>query len=91
MNRVIIWLFSQTKFGKLLDGKKTVIGAACILLSHILTAFEVIAPMFPQEAWLQSLSVSLKGVCQQVAHLLEQVGLGAIGVGLVHKAAKSKA
>jgi hypothetical protein len=90
MSKIIAWIFSQTKVGKLLDGKKTIIGAALILASALLQALLVIAPMFPEQPWLGDVTQQLSSVLRQVQPILEDLGIATIGVGLAHKAVKNR-
>lgn len=90
MNRLIRWIFSQTKFGKMLDGKKTIIGAALIFASAILQALLAVAPMFPEYPWIASAAAQLDSGLRLVQPYLEDLGITFIGVGLAHKAAKNQ-
>jgi hypothetical protein len=90
MSRLIRWIFSQTKIGQYLDGKKTIIGAALVLASAILQALLAIAPMFPEQPWIATFAVELEKVLAQVQPFISDLGIGLIGVGLAHKAAKNQ-
>lgn len=90
MNSVLMYIFSKTRLGKILDGKKTVIGALCIIIAAALQALESIAPMFPQYPWLQSALVQARGFVVGLDRGLEAVGLGFLAVGVIHKSAKQK-
>lgn len=90
MNRLISWIFAQTKVGQYLNGKKTIIGAALILISALLQALLTIAPMFPEQPWINSFAVELDNVLRQVQPFLNDLGVGLIGVGLAHKAVKNQ-
>lgn len=91
MNRIIIWLFSHTRLGKLVDGKKTLIGAILTALSALLWTLEKIAPMYPDVAWLGQAAGQLQALFPQVEEYLATVGLSSLTIGLVHKDAKKKA
>ena len=88
MSRLVRWVFSQTKIGKFLDGKKTIIGAVLIFVSAILEALLVVAPMFPEYPWLATLATQLEEAIRVTRPYLEDLGITFIGVGLAHKAAK---
>lgn len=90
MKAIIRWIFSQTKLGQFLDGKKTIIGAALVFASAILQALFTIAPMLPEYPWIATFAVSLEQALKQIQPFLEDVGIGLIGVGLAHKAAKNQ-
>lgn len=90
MSRLIRWIFSQTKIGQYLDGKKTIIGAVLVLASAILQALLTIAPMFPEQPWIAVFATELEKVLVQVQPLLSDLGIGLIGVGLAHKAVKNQ-
>ena len=68
MNRILVYLFSQTSFGRFVDGKKTVIGALLIIVAAGLQALEQIAPMFPQYTWIADTSKGLREAIK-AAHL----------------------
>jgi hypothetical protein len=90
MNRVIRWIFSQTKLGQFLNGKKTIIGAVLVFTSAVLEALLTIAPMFPEQPWLATTAAELQNVLKQVQPYLNDLGISLIGVGLMHKAAKNQ-
>lgn len=91
MNKILLYIFSYTKFGKLLDGKKTVVGAVLIIAASALQALENIAPLFPDYKWIGEAAAALKTSLESVHGLLEGLGLGLLTVGVLHKNAKSKA
>lgn len=90
MNKILIYIFSKTRLGKVIDGKKTVIGALCIIVAAALQALESIAPMFPQYPWLQGALVQTRAFVEGLDKALEAIGLGFLTVGVLHKSAKSK-
>lgn len=90
MNRILVYLFSKTSFGKFVDGKKTVIGALLIIVAAGLEALEQIAPMFPDSPWLKDVANSLRAAIKAAEPALEVVGLGFLTVGVLHKGAKAK-
>lgn len=89
MRKILLYLFSKTSFGQYLDGKKTIIGAALILLSAFVSALSQIAPLFPDLVWLAQLTASSAELLAKATELLKDVGLGFVTIGLAHKAAKS--
>lgn len=91
MNSIIMWIFSKTAIGQLVDGKKTIIGACLILLAKVLEGLETVAPMFPQAPWLSATVAGIYHFFDAVAPILDHLGLAAISAGLLHKAAKAKA
>lgn len=91
MNSILMWIFSKTEIGKMLDGKKTIIGAAFILLANVLEGLKAIAPMFPQTAWIGAAITGIDQFVNAVAPVCDTLGITAITVGLIHKAVKSKA
>ena len=90
MNRLILYIFSKTSFGRFVDGKKTVIGAVLIIVAAALQALEQIAPMFPQYPWLVDASKGLREAIKTAEPALEALGLGFLTVGVLHKGAKAK-
>lgn len=89
MNKIILYIFSKTKLGKVLDGKKTILGAAFVLLSALLQAAEQIAPMFPNVPWVAQAAEQLGHILKAAEPYLNDLGLGLISVGLLHKNAKA--
>jgi hypothetical protein len=90
MNRILIYIFSQTKFGKFIDGKKTLIGAFLIIVAAALHALEQIAPLFPQYPWLKDASKSLGDAVKASEPVLDALGLSFLTIGVLHKGAKAK-
>ena len=90
MNRIVLWLFSKTSFGKLLDGKKTIIGAVLIIVSAGLQVLEQLAPLFPEAPWLKSAATAIREALEGSLPTLEALGLGFLTVGIIHKSAKAK-
>jgi hypothetical protein len=90
MNRILIYLFSRTSFGKFIDGKKTLIGAFLIIVAAALQALEQIAPMFPQYSWIGDASKGIREAIKAAEPILETLGLGFLTVGVLHKGAKAK-
>lgn len=89
MRKILLYLFSFTSVGKYLDGKKTVVGAAMILVSAIVSALGQVAPLFPEVVWLAQVAATSADFLAQANELLRELGLGLITVGLAHKAAKA--
>jgi hypothetical protein len=89
MKAIIRWIFSQTKLGQFLDGKKTIIGAALVFTSKVLEALVAIAPILPDQTWIPAFAAQLEQVLKQVSPFLEDVGVGFIGAGLAGKWAKT--
>lgn len=90
MNRILVYIFSKTSFGKFLDGKKTVIGALLIIVAAALQALEQIAPMFPQYPWIKDATAGLRQAVSAAEPVLETLGLGFLTIGVLHKGAKAK-
>lgn len=90
MNRILVYLFSQTSFGKFIDGKKTVIGALLVIVAAALQALEQISPMFPQYPWLADATKGLREAVKASEPILETLGLGFLTVGVLHKGVKAK-
>jgi len=90
MRKILLYIFSQTKLGKLLDGKKTYLGAVFVLLSALLQAFENLAPLFPDIPWFVQAAQQTHGALSELAVFLNDLGLGFLTVGVLHKTAKAK-
>lgn len=90
MNRILVYIFSKTSFGKFLDGKKTVIGALLVIVAAALQALEQIAPMFPQYPWIKDASEGLRQAVKAAEPVLETLGVGFLTIGVLHKSAKAK-
>jgi hypothetical protein len=90
MNAILMYLFSKTRIGKLVDGKKTVIGAVLVIVVAALHALEQLAPMFPNAPWIGELSRGILEALRNIEPLLETLGLSFLTVGVLHKGAKAK-
>lgn len=90
MNSILMYFFSKTSIGKLLDGKKTVIGAVLIIIVAAVEALDKIAPMFPNTPWIKDASAGILAVLRASEPFLEALGLGFLTVGVLHKGAKAK-
>lgn len=90
MTKIINFIFSKTPIFKVLDGKKTIIGAVFVIASAALQALESLATLFPQHAWLGEAAKATKDALEGIASALESVGLGFLAVGVVHKGVKAK-
>ena len=85
-----MFLFSKTRLGRIVDGKKTVIGAVFIIAAAALQALENLAPLFPNAPWLSEAISSTRGVVEGMDKLLEAAGLGFLTLGILHKTAKKR-
>jgi hypothetical protein len=90
MNRILIYLLSKTSFGKLLDGKKTLIGAVLIIVVSALDALDKLAPMFPQYPILKDAAGGILAALKAAQPFLENLGVGFLTVGVLHKGVKAK-
>lgn len=91
INKIVMFIFSKTQVGKMLDGKKTIIGAVLVVLAAALEALKQLAPMFPQAPFLAEASSSLQALLGAVQPYLAELGVGFVAVGAVHKVAKAQA
>jgi hypothetical protein len=85
-----MYLFSKTSIGKLLDGKKTIIGAILIIILSALQALEQLAPMFPNQPWLRDSTAAILGGLRAIEPFLDTIGLSFLTVGVLHKGVKAK-
>ena len=90
MNKLILYIFSKTPVGKMLDGKKTVIGAVLVILAASMETLEKLAPLFPEASWVGEAAKSVGDVLKAVEPLVESLGLGFLTAGVLHKGAKAK-
>jgi len=90
MGKLINFIFSKTPIFKVLDGKKTIIGAVFIIAAAVLQALESLAVLFPEHAWIADAAKSTKEGLEGIAKALEGVGLGFLTLGVVHKGVKAK-
>lgn len=90
MNSILMYIFSKTRIGRLLDGKKTVIGALLIIVVGAVEALEKLAPMFPDSPWIKDAATGILATLQASEPFLEALGLGFLTVGVVHKSVKAK-
>lgn len=89
MNKLLLYIFSYTKIGKMLDGKKTLIGAMFVILSAALQMFQELAPMFPDVPWFVQAAQQTSGIISMLSKTLDEIGLGFLAVGVLHKSAKA--
>lgn len=90
MNSILMYLFSKTRVGKLVDGKKTVIGAILVIVVSALHALEQIAPMFPNQLWLKDAVAGILSGLKAIEPFIDTLGLSFLTVGVLHKGAKAK-
>ena len=90
MNRILMYLFSKTAFGKMVDGKKTVIGAILIIVVNAIEALDEIAPMFPQYPWLKDVTKGILEGLRLAEPILQSLGLSFLTIGVLHKGVKAK-
>jgi len=90
MNSIFMYLFSKTRIGKLVDGKKTIIGAVLVVVVAALQALEQLAPMFPNAPWLGGASKAIIDALRTAEPVLETLGLSFLTVGVLHKGIKAK-
>lgn len=90
MNSILMFLFSKTRLGRLVDGKKTVIGAVIVIVVSALHALEQLAPMFPNQPWLKDSIEAILGGLKTAEPFLDTLGLSFLTVGVLHKGAKAK-
>jgi len=88
MSRLINWLFSKTKIGKLVDGHKTELGFALWLLGYVIEGLSYAVTIFPAVGFLVEAKVALVALNAQVAEFIKQLGLSVMVVGVGHKAIK---
>jgi hypothetical protein len=90
MGKLINFIFSRTPIFKVLDGKKTLIGAGFVIAAAVLETLEKLAALFPQHSWIADAARSTKETLALIASSLESVGLGFLTLGVVHKGVKAK-
>lgn len=90
MNSILMYLFSKTKIGRLVDGKKTVIGAVVVIVVAALHALEQLAPMFPNQPWVKDAAQGISSALKASEPFLETLGLSFLTIGVLHKGAKAK-
>jgi hypothetical protein len=91
MGTIIHTLLSRTPIIKLLDGKKTLIGASLLVALKLIELMDQLAPLFPQYPVLADASKSLAQFLDGAKSALDYLGYGFIYVGLLHKAVKPPA
>lgn len=86
-----IWnfIFRRLPVVRLLDGKKTTIGAALTIAAGVMDILAKLAVMFPDKAWISDLAGALNMGLVDINEVLKGLGLGFMAVGLADKAAKT--
>jgi hypothetical protein len=90
MSSIFMYIFSKTRIGKLIDGKKTIIGAVLVIVVAALHALEQLAPMFPNAPWIGEASKGIIEALRTAEPVLETLGLSFLTVGVLHKSVKAK-
>lgn len=90
MGKLINFIFSKTPLFKVIDGKKTTIGAILVVMASCLQALERLAVLFPEHAWIAEAAKSTGEALDGLAQVLDSVGLGFLAAGVVHKGVKAK-
>lgn len=89
MLSIVNKLLSRLPVLSWLNGRKTVISAVLVVLSHTLFAIIDLAVLYPGAPWLVTAQSELGELLVQVAQGLNFVGLGGLAVGVFHKAVKA--
>lgn len=90
MSKILHYILSYSRLGEFLNERKTVIGAALMVLSGALGLLDQLIPLFPDAAYLADARGFLKQALDASTSTLEALGYGFLTVGLVHKAAKKQ-
>lgn len=86
--RAINYILTLTPIGKFLDGRKSQISAALLVLAAVLELIERLAAIFPDYAPLSLASKEVSEFLSATVETLAAVGLGGLTVGVAHKVAK---
>lgn len=70
------------------DGFKTILGAAAVVLSALISFLLEVAPVFPEYPALDQVLAYAEMALEYVEYFLELFGYGYAGVGLFHKGVK---
>lgn len=87
--KIVNYLFSSTKLGKLVDGHKTQLGFLLWLLGAVIEILAQAASTFPAVAGLGELARVLQVLHTQVSEAFQTVGLNVMIIGVGHKALKN--
>lgn len=84
------WVFRKTAVGKIVDGKKTIIGFSILVLRTLISLASQANIIFPDVQAIVLIAEGLKQVDQAISSLLESLGYGFLAVGVTDKAVKEK-
>lgn len=88
MGSIINKLLTLTPLGKFLNGKKTIIGAALIVLAHAFFGLVDLAALYPTTLWFVTAYSQIGQVLVEAAGWLDYLGVPALTVGVVGKVVK---
>lgn len=88
--RAINYLLTLTPIGKWLDGRKSYISAALLVVAAVLEFINALAGIFPQYAPFAVASKEVSEALSAAVETLTAIGLGGLTVGIAHKVAKKK-
>lgn len=88
--KIFNYIFSKTPLGKLVDGNKTIIGFAVLVLRYLIAILSVAASLFPQFPVLVVIHTSLAAFDAAMGPYLEDFGISVMAIGVAHKAVKEK-
>lgn len=91
MSKLVNWLLSQTRLGKLVDGHKTELGFLFWLLGYLIEGLSYAISVFPNTSLLVEAKSALMTLNAQVAEFFKSFGLSVMVLGVGHKALKENA
>lgn len=88
MGSIINKLLTLTPLGKFLNGKKTFIGAALVVLAHAFFGLVDLATLYPSTLWFVAAYSQVGEILVECAKWLDYLGVPALTVGVVGKVVK---
>lgn len=88
--RLVNYLLTLTPAGAWLNGRKTYISAALLVVAAVLELIEKLAAIFPDYAPFALASKEVSEALSAAVETLTLIGLGGLTVGVAHKVAKKK-
>lgn len=91
MSSIVNFLLSKLPLFKQLNGYKTIIAAALIVIPALLGMFSDLLSLFPDASIIHSIMSALDSVQSLLQRLADIVGVPLLALGVGHKAIKDNA
>lgn len=87
-NKLIMWIFSKTAFGRATSGYKTELGYLLLVLSTIAKLLEAGAAIFPNVPVLATIAIALNAFNETIGKVIFGAGVVTMTTGVAHDKVK---